>query len=183
MKILSQNHSYNPNFTAFNVSYNSAEGLAKMPSYFLSSLLKLGRNFEKTEFIDIELLSNLKLRIKEKGNVCSSIREPITAYKPKANESRIQISGIYDGADCDTKTRGSLCRTYIDYISPNEALKGYARIKNTENKIEKIGVIAKEMERSKVIQAEKEFSALDRRKVPFHQVLLNKYGDIVKEWE
>ncbi len=181
MKILSQNNSFNPSFSSFNISYNSAEKLAKMPKSLLCSLLKIGRNFEKSEYIDIELLSNLKLRIKEKGNVCSSITEPIKVLKPKPHQNHIQISGIYDGADCDTKTRGKFCRTYIEYVSPEEALKGYERIKKSVNKVEEIEIIAKEMERSKVIQENKEFSSLERKKVPLHQVLISKYGDIVKE--
>ena len=69
MKITDNYIQNNTSFKSFKVSFNTAEQLKKLPNAILSDLLDVGIKVDKTEYIDLELLSDLRLRIKEKGGL------------------------------------------------------------------------------------------------------------------
>ena len=181
MKITPQYNYQNTNFKSFKISYDAAEPLSRLPIGLLGRILKMGKSLEKTEHIDVELLPDLRFRIKEKGKVFSSYSEPFTVTKPKRNDNKIKLSARYDGVEDGNKKRGHICHTYLQYSTAEQALKGYEKIEfESSNNIDKIGAIAREYERTLVYKAAAETEPVAKTKATLLDILLNKYADIVK---
>ena len=180
MRITDFNNYNSTNFKSFRVSFDTEEFLRKFPNNLLADILDSARRVERTEFYDLELLSDMRFRIREKGNYFSGIAEPIAAVKPKAHDNRIKITGLYDGIEDETRKCGDPCEAYIEYNSHAEALKGYKMIDKGENKIDRISIITKEMDNQKLLN---QTATEDKRKPPLFRVVMDKYGDIVKEFK
>ena len=176
MKILTGYNNSNTSFQSFTVSYNAEKSLSRLPVGFLAKIIKLGKYFEKTEYIDIELLSDLRFRIKEKGKFFEAFSEPFTVNKP--NNNIIKVSGTYDWINND---KNSVCNKYIVYSSAEEAIKGYERITTETSKIDTIAAIANEMEKSLLIEAGKNQPPTQQNIMSLHKKIMNKFGGIVKE--
>ena len=175
----------NPKFTGFSISYNAEELLSKLPNDVLAKILDVGRKIERAEYVELQLLSDLRFRIKEKGKVFSGFTEPVKVLEPKVNENHLTVVGIYDGVESDDLKRGKPCKVSIRYASYAEALKGYNMIQSSKTNIEKLGAIANEIERDKAFLAEKELLRTynNKKRTPLSTVLISKYGNFVKEFK
>ena len=172
------------NFKSLTVSYNAEHLLDTLSKDVLAKILDVGKIVEKTDYVDLQLLSDLSFRIKEKGNLFSGIKEPINAVKPQQNENFVIIKGVYDGVENKKLKRGKNVQHKIQYRSYAEALKGYNLIYNARNKVERLGVITKEIDRQKMYDAELErIRANGKPKISLQELIISRYGNFVREFE
>lgn len=137
MKI-STNYSYpqstNPSFDALRISYDAKIAIDNKKIRFIGSLLEAGKKLEITQYMDLQVLGDLSFRIKEKGNVFSGLKGPLSVKL--YDETKLKISGTYDGLDDGVRKRGQLTEYYLDFEKPERA-------KDLLSKFETIGGVDK----------------------------------------
>ena len=176
-------NSRNTNFKSFSISYGAEEKLYKLKKQ-LPTIYDIGRKCEYTHFYDLEMLSNLTFRIKEKGCKFGMLAEPITVIKPKDQSPKLAIKGKYDGLSTDKHRHGDDYYKYIEYSSPEEALKGYDRIMAATDYITKIYYVLRELEEEARWKEANEIKKLTLpNNLPLDNVLMKRYGDFVKEYK
>ena len=150
MKILNNYTNYQqPNFTSLKISYNAREALISAKGSFISGLFEAGKRLENTQFVDLHVLKDLSLRIKEKANVFSGIKEPLQLkiYKQK----NLKVTGIYDGLDYGKLKKGHKIDYYLKFETPEQAEELYNRYQ-TMGKVGQFSFITKLIDEDKIRQ-------------------------------
>ena len=175
---IDKTQNYNrPAFRALKLNYDIESTLVESAdTKLISKFFEAGRKLEGTQFFDLEVLSDLTMRIKEKGNPFSGLLEPIKIYRHKPNQLR--ISGIYDGVEDEYGKPGQKKSMYLRYDEPNivnkildsvNSLKGILRLTAITKLLDDYYVKTKSGQEHKTLSKQKIVS-----------VLMTKYGDIVK---
>ena len=180
MRVISIDKTQNDNkpvFNALRLNYDIESTLVESAdTKLISKFFEAGRKLEGTQFFDLEVLSDLTMRIKEKGNPFSGLLEPIKIYRHKPNQLR--ISGIYDGVEDEYGKPGQKKSMYLRYDEPNivnkildsvNSLKGILRLTAITKLLDDYYVKTKSGQEHKTLSKQKIVS-----------VLMTKYGDIVK---
>ena len=164
-------------FRALRLNYDIENTLLESAEpKLISKFFEAGRKLEGTQFFDLEVLSDLTMRIKEKGNPFSGLLEPVKVYKHKPNQLR--ITGIYDGAEdeyCKPGQKKSVCLRYDEPGTVNKilgsvnSLKGILRLAAITRLLDDYYVKTKPVQNSKTLT-----------KQGIVSILMTKYGDIVK---
>ena len=166
-----------PVFRALRLSYDIESTLHDSAgAKLISNFFEAGRKLEGTQFFDLEVLSDLTMRIKEKGNPFSGLLEPIKIYKHSDNQLR--ITGMYDGAEYEFCKHGQKKSIYLRYdeskvvnkiLDSVNSLKGILRLTAITKLLDDYYIKTKSVQNQKTMTKQGVVS-----------VLMTKYGDIVK---
>ena len=124
----------NPSFSALRISYDAKEGIDNKRIRFIGAILEAGKKLENTQYMDLQVLGDLSFRIKEKGNVFSGLKGPLSIKL--YDQTQLKITGTYDGLDNGDRKRGQLTDYYLD-------LEKHERAKDLLSKFETMGGIDK----------------------------------------
>ncbi len=116
MKILSDytnQNVVNTNFKSLKISYEAVHRLKKTSPGFISFLFDAGRRLENTQYVDLQVLRNLDLRIASKVNPYYAIKEPVNLIR--TSEKQIKIQGTYAGKEDSLYSNGKTFDIYLDF--------------------------------------------------------------------
>lgn len=179
MKILKINstENRNNNFKALKLSYGIEQTLIDSASSAqISNMFEAGKKLENTQFFDLLVLSDLTMRIKEKGNPFLSLTEPIRVHKH--SNKQIRIVGIYDGVENENNKIGQKYSVLLKYDKP-ETVDNIVNDLQQKRGIVRLATIAKIIDdyfvKTKLQQKTEKISRAN-----IISILMNKYGDIVR---
>ena len=112
-----------PSFGSLRISLNAREAMTGAKGSYVRNLFTAGKKLDDTQYFDLQVLKDLSLRIKEKGNVFSGIKAPIKFIM--SGDRKIKVTGVYDGLDDETRKRGQNIDFYLNFDTPEYAKNIY----------------------------------------------------------
>ena len=166
---------HNINAKGLKICYDAEHRLRNADAGMITALFKMGKAHESNQYIDILVMKNLSLKIKEKANPFFCIKEPI--HINKLSDNKISIDATYDGVENEFYSKGSKYTMDIELDTVDAAAEAVYKFKGMHG-LQRVSFIAKLIEDYFVKTKSEPFPTGGKRDSVV-TLLMDKYGDIV----